>query len=285
MKRLLVSVCIPVFNGQQYIEETIRSVLAQTYRSIEIIVQDNASTDATWDLLVSLARDNPSIYPERNKENVGMARNWNLAFRRAKGDYIMLLSADDCFLDKCVERCIGIFSTNKVSAVTTNHYWLTGNTIRKRKLFCKRGTHTNFSSRVMLTNPFSINFSMFSRSFVERAQESRGLFREDVYTCDYDLWLKMATHGEIVYYLDEPLGMYRLHGENLSTQTRRMQRHTMLVLSSHRRYYRGLAKFVYLLTLLRFLVRTRRQPSSSGGIDTRLRQVLKLAILKVIVCQ
>ena len=91
----MVSVCIPVYNGSLFIEETINSVLCQDYRNLEIVVQDNASTDGTWDLLQLIAFKHSQLSIARNETNVGMAPNWNLCINRAKGDYLMLLSADD----------------------------------------------------------------------------------------------------------------------------------------------------------------------------------------------
>jgi glycosyltransferase involved in cell wall biosynthesis len=78
----LVSVCIPVFNSVKYVQETIDSILAQDYPNLEIIVQDNVSTDGTWELLQKLAKEHPQLSIAQNKTNVGMAPNFNIAINR-----------------------------------------------------------------------------------------------------------------------------------------------------------------------------------------------------------
>jgi glycosyltransferase involved in cell wall biosynthesis len=91
----LVSVCIPVYNGERYIVETIQSVISQKHTNIEIVVQDNASQDGTWDILKAMSCRDSRLSIMKNATNVGMAPNWNLVVNRARGEYIMLLSADD----------------------------------------------------------------------------------------------------------------------------------------------------------------------------------------------
>jgi glycosyltransferase involved in cell wall biosynthesis len=81
---------MPVYNGEKYVAETIQSVLSQTYSRIEIIVQDNASTDGTRSILQEIASKYSQIYIERNEQNCGMSANWNLVINRSRGNNGML---------------------------------------------------------------------------------------------------------------------------------------------------------------------------------------------------
>ena len=74
-EEVLVSVCVPVYNGANTIEETIKSIIDQTYKNIEIIVVDNCSTDNTVSILRAIDDERLKIYV--NDSNLGMEGNWN----------------------------------------------------------------------------------------------------------------------------------------------------------------------------------------------------------------
>lgn len=90
-----VSVCIPSYNAEKFIGETIRSVLDSTYQNFEIIVNDDASTDNTREVVESFHDDRIFFY--QNDEKIGPVRNWNLAIKRANGEYAGLLNHDDLY--------------------------------------------------------------------------------------------------------------------------------------------------------------------------------------------
>ncbi|TXS96690.1 glycosyltransferase family 2 protein [Parahaliea maris] len=92
----LVSICIPVFNGGDYIAHAIESALNQSYSNIEVIVIDNASTDHTPDIIEQLCSTHPRrIVSFRNQKTVSMVDNFNIALSRANGEYLKLLPHDD----------------------------------------------------------------------------------------------------------------------------------------------------------------------------------------------
>lgn len=254
----LVSICIPVFNGKKYISETIESILTQSYGNVEIVIQDNASIDGTWELLQEFASRYTKIRIARNAQNYGMTANWNLAISRANGEYVMLLSADDTLGSDFLSQCLSMFASDEYDIVTTNHYYQReGKSVRRPKLVAP-GLHMNFSHMVLLHNPFSINFSMFSRGALQRLSRDEKLFTRQLLTCDYDLWFRVALMGLRVCYLDEPLATYRIHSNNLSLQASRMLRQAALVILAHKKNIKIHANFAYRLTLLRFLYRYAR---------------------------
>jgi glycosyltransferase involved in cell wall biosynthesis len=88
----LVSVIIPVFNSEQYINKTIDSVLGQTYRHVEIIVVNDGSTDKTGELIRSYKEDSIICIEQKNK---GVSAARNLGFRAAKGEFVIFFDSDD----------------------------------------------------------------------------------------------------------------------------------------------------------------------------------------------
>jgi glycosyltransferase involved in cell wall biosynthesis len=90
----LVSICITSYNYGRYIADAIESALAQTYPNVEVVVSENCSTDDTLSVLERYAEE-PRVRIFRNARTVGMVQNHNLVLQEARGEYIVLLSADD----------------------------------------------------------------------------------------------------------------------------------------------------------------------------------------------
>jgi glycosyltransferase involved in cell wall biosynthesis len=94
----LVSVGIPVFNGEAFLEDAIRSTLAQSLDDLELILCDNASQDRTAEICSDYAARDPRVRYFRNPRNLGAAANYNLAFSHARGRYFKWLAHDDRML-------------------------------------------------------------------------------------------------------------------------------------------------------------------------------------------
>jgi glycosyltransferase involved in cell wall biosynthesis len=104
-ERPRVSVCIPVYNGERFLAETIRSVLDQTYRDFELVVLDNASTDATGRIARSFG--DPRVRVETNPSTIVQPENWRAAVRLCRAPLIKLLCADDLLHPRCLEYQVG----------------------------------------------------------------------------------------------------------------------------------------------------------------------------------
>ena len=270
-----VSICIPVYNGEQFISEAIYSILDQNYLNMEILVQDNASTDRTWNILESLSEKYPQLSLQRNACNVGMAPNWNIVINRATGDYIMLMSADDIMEQNYLQKCLKAFDEHKVDVVTTNHYLLKGSEKRKRRKYAAEGQYEFFCRQLLLFNPFPIVFALFKKQTLTRMLMRGNLFDEAFhFTCDYELLVRLSLSGVKLYYLEEPLATYRIHGENLSRQVMRMDRQAAMVILRHREELRNNCRLTYQFTLIRFLLRVLRNVLRCGKYDKKLFIVL-----------
>jgi len=100
-----VSIGVPVYNGQRFLNETLDCLLAQTYHDLELIVCDNCSTDRTQEIGLAYAEKDPRVRYYRNSANIGVDRNFNLAFSLARGEYFKWASADEVCAPDLVERC------------------------------------------------------------------------------------------------------------------------------------------------------------------------------------
>jgi len=101
-----VSIGMPVYNGAALLVEALESITAQSYRDLEILVSDNASTDDTQAVVEAFARRDPRIRYLRNAENLGAPENFNAAFRASTRRYFKWASHDDLLAPTFVERCV-----------------------------------------------------------------------------------------------------------------------------------------------------------------------------------
>ena len=102
----LVSLGIPVYQGERYIAQALSCACSQTYRNLEICVSDNASTDATLEICQDFARRDPRIRLEVTDRNRGSAWNFNHVVSMAHGEYFKWLAADDLIAPRYVERVV-----------------------------------------------------------------------------------------------------------------------------------------------------------------------------------
>lgn len=107
----LVSIGLPVYNGGAYLEESIRSLLGQTYKNIELIICDNLSTDGTHEVCERAARLDDRVRYHRNSDNIGGAKNHNLTFEMARGKYFRWAAHDDIAEPELIERCVQLLET------------------------------------------------------------------------------------------------------------------------------------------------------------------------------
>ena len=113
----LISVIIPVYNGENYLAEAIKSVLAQTYRPLEVIVVDDGSTDGTSNVVKQLG-SNVQYYYQANG-GTGSARNRGIGV--TKGDFFAFLDADDIWLEDKLMRQMAVFQANPGVDIVFGH--------------------------------------------------------------------------------------------------------------------------------------------------------------------
>lgn len=103
-----VSIGIPVHNGEAYLEEAIRSVLAQSFDDLELVVCDNASTDRTSEIIRDFAATDPRVVALANPRNLGAAPNYNRVFHQSRGAYFRWLAHDDRLHPDCLARTVAV---------------------------------------------------------------------------------------------------------------------------------------------------------------------------------
>lgn len=101
-----VSIGLPVYNGENYVASAIEGVLSQTFRDLELVICDNASTDGTQTICERYAAQDPRVRYIRNETNIGAAPNFNKVFHEARGTYFAWKAHDDYYAPTWVEQCV-----------------------------------------------------------------------------------------------------------------------------------------------------------------------------------
>ena len=104
----MVSIGMPLYNAERFAREAIDSILSQTFTDFELIMSDNASTDATATICQAYAVEDPRVCFVRNQRNLGAARNFNAVFALSSGPYFKWAAADDMCYPTFLERCVEV---------------------------------------------------------------------------------------------------------------------------------------------------------------------------------
>ncbi|MBV8070574.1 MAG: glycosyltransferase family 2 protein [Acidobacteriaceae bacterium] len=107
-----VTLAMPVYNGERYIEEAIRSILAQDFTDFELVITDNASTDRTEEICRGFAATDSRVRYVRNERNLGAARNYNRGFELANGEYLKWCAHDDLISPNCIGELVRALDGN-----------------------------------------------------------------------------------------------------------------------------------------------------------------------------
>lgn len=215
----LVSVLVPVYNHERFVEEALRSVFAQTYRNIELIVIDDGSSDRSAEVAQRVLRESPFPATFRGRENLGAPATLNECASLARGDFLNPLNSDDRFVPARIEKmvaevagrsldwgfsriqCIG----EGVGPVISNGR---ARALVEASAAARKASSTSFA--FVAGNPMISTGNLFARrAFFLKA----GGFRSLRYNHDWEFGLRAGQFSE-PWWVDEPLYEYRLHGAN-----------------------------------------------------------------------
>ena len=117
-----ISVIVPLYNAEKYVEQAIDSVLNQTFKDFNLIVIDDCSTDGSYDLVQSKYGNDARVRLMRNQKNQGAALTRNTGIRAATGKYIALLDADDAYLPNALELLYNAAETHQADVISSIGY-------------------------------------------------------------------------------------------------------------------------------------------------------------------
>ncbi|MEP3560936.1 MAG: glycosyltransferase [Marinobacter sp.] len=231
MENPLVTVVIPAYNAEQYIEETLRSVLSQSYQNLEIVVVDDGSTDSTAAIVKSFGQQVRYLY-QRNSGSCAAPRNHGL--KKANGEFITFFDADDVMLPDKVASQVRTLVTNPDAEACVSNYRNFGGSKTWEDHFstCHRLNQMISDAKqlplllaadqcrsVLIDENFNIASSPLFRT--DHLRQLKG-FDEALRACeDFHLLYRTAIKGPIAI---DPLVVFerRLHDLNMSSDNERM---------------------------------------------------------------
>jgi glycosyltransferase involved in cell wall biosynthesis len=223
-----ISVCVPTYNGGQFLAETLDCIRAQTFEDIEILIVDDRSTDNTLDIACRFAAEDRRARVVRTGQRAGSsARNANVCVGLAKGEWIKFLYQDDLMAPRCLEA-MREAGTRSPLVIARHGYLFEADVDDKtRQMYESLPTLGDnlpggFASPDAVCNAvlnhWEINFiGPTSSSFIRRDCFDRyGLFAPDIATFpDLEYWIRVGTNEGIAI-VPEPMVTFRVHGKSIS---------------------------------------------------------------------
>lgn len=211
----LVTVLLPVHNGERFLDEAIRSIQAQTLTNLELIVLDDGSTDASGAIAQRRTAEDPRLRLI-SLGRVGLTRALNVGIEAARADWIARMDADDIAAPERLERQLRVLHDQPDIAALGTYGWMIGPTGRivglsrlgpvSREAFARERA----AGLIYLLHPSVV----FSREVVRALGGYRPAYAP---SDDIDLWARIAD-DHLVLTLPEPLLSYRIHTANDSTR-------------------------------------------------------------------
>ena len=207
MNRPLISIIMPCFNAEAYLESTIANVFQQTYSNIELIIVDDGSTDSSPELLIAAQK----VYASLScfvQENSGPYVARNLALQHAKGDFIAFLDADDYWAADCLEKLYRALI--KANADLSYCGWQ--NVVENGEdgpLYVPPAYEDgDMFAYFLKACPWPIHAALTRKSIVNKLE---GFSTRCYSAMDYDFWIRLSAITQNIVLVPEVLAFYRWH--------------------------------------------------------------------------
>lgn len=246
IKNNLVSVLIPAYNHENYIQETIESIINQTYPNIELIILDDGSKDKTWDKIAELKEKCENRFVKihfESKQNEGTCMTLNKLLKLSSGEFIYIIASDDLAKPQAIEKEVEFLQNNSdyALAIGDNEYVdsMGKQIFRTQKAFtsniknAKYKTVKEFLSSKLKIDFLSDDFGSYKTLYKENYIPNGYLIRKNIFETignftknapleDFWLMLQISKYKKMKY-IDEILFSYRIHDTNTIGNSTRMR--------------------------------------------------------------
>lgn len=241
-----VSVIMPVYNAERYLEEAIHCILNQTHRNLELLIYNDGSADQTNQICSKIEEKDPRIKYFSSEKNRGNLFATNFLFSRCAGDYVAIQDADDlCNINKLELQLQAFHENSNLAMVGTQFLKIDQH---GAELFCGLLPRTNAEIKKTMERfiiPVLYASVLVKATVVKQIGGFPEFFNRQGYA-DLDWLAKCALYGEVIN-LDQPLYSYREHTESFSNQSRPTFFWTpyfeLLLVEAHRQRSQGRVDF------------------------------------------
>jgi len=208
---IMLSVIMPVYNSEEFLAESVQSILKQSYADFELILIDNCSSDGSKKIIEEFAAQDPRVVPVFNDINIGLPKSLNKAMRLAKGKYIARMDADDIAHSERFSRQMD-FLEKHLEIDVLGSWW----EYFPNKLTMEMPReHRDIKIYALSNNPMGHPTVMFRR---EKLIRQIGLYNEDSGPIeDYEYWMRGLQSLRFAN-LPEVLLNYRIHHAQMSAE-------------------------------------------------------------------
>jgi glycosyltransferase involved in cell wall biosynthesis len=216
-----------------YLPECMASILGQSFQNFEVVANDDASSDGTYEFLQKQAIRDPRIRVIRNQRRLGLVKNWNQAVQRSCAAWIKFVFQDDLLQPNCLERMLSVAEQKQAQFVVCLRGFLfhrdTESDVRQRysrnavevRQFASRGTVSPEEFvEAILARGICVNFigepitTLFRRELFDRY----GPFnRHVIQTCDAEYWYRIGSHVGVTF-VSEVLATFRVHRNSATAE-------------------------------------------------------------------
>lgn len=218
-----LSIIVPVYNGEKYINQTVDSILAQTFKDFELILINDGSTDKTKDILEECKEKDKRI-KVIHQENSGPGAARNMGIREARGEYIGFVDGDDCVDKKMYEKLLDVVADNKVEMAMCGYIErrnkdeiIVRSDLQDREILLQKEIEENIISTFVK----NVNFgycALWNKIYYKEFILENDLFIEEDRKQGEDWWFNIRAFCKLksFIYIDEPLYYYiRQNSESL----------------------------------------------------------------------
>ena len=246
IKNNLVSVLIPAYNHENYIQETIESIINQTYPNIELIILDDGSKDKTWEKITELKPKCENRFVKihfETKQNEGTCMTLNKLLKLSSGEFVYIIASDDLAKPQAIEKEVKFLQDNPdyALAVGDNEYVdsMGKQIFRTQKAFTSNIKNAKYKTvKEFLSSKLKIDFlsddfgsykTLYNENYIPNGYlirknifETIGNFTKNAPLEDFWLMLQISKYKKIKY-IDEILFSYRIHDTNTIGNSTRMR--------------------------------------------------------------
>ena len=257
----MISIVCPTYNSKLFIERTLKSVINQTDKPLELIISDDGSTDGTLDFIKNFFDSNQVEFEYKMIQNPhkGPGASRNAGIKAARGDWIAFLDSDDIWYPDKITQIQNVINNNSNINFICNNEILVTKKNKKRLMNYSKKYNPNIKlfNQLYTANLFSTSAVACKRSLLI----NNSLFDEKLLSAqDYDLWLKLSPNIKL-YFINKPLGEYiEREGNITSSSLNKRLKNELLIAKKYRknfsffRYFNRVAH-ILLSYLIQFLKR------------------------------
>ena len=230
MDNLLVTIAIPCYNHAGFIQDSIRSVINQTYKNIEFIIIDDGSTDQSVNKIKEMLIECEQRFTRfefRDRPNKGLCNTLNEALEWAQGDYFCVIASDDQMLPEKTSLQISSFKSDTVGVFGGVNIINNKNQILSSRV--REYSETGFEDILLNKHDLPASSQMFKTDILRQV----GGYNPNVKVEDWDLLLRMAKLNKKMVYMPQLLINYRKHDSNISSDNTFMYTEMIKILDQY----------------------------------------------------